>query len=112
GRIEGESGTDHLVAGPNAERVEDEHERVGPVRDAHGLADAEVRGRLALERRDVGAEDEIGALEHAVDRRTDAREQRLVLRLYVNQRDRTHGSTVSRRGLHGRSEARTGSEFR
>jgi hypothetical protein len=93
-RVEGEGGADHLVARPDAERVEDEHEGVRAVGDADRLTGAEIVGSLALERGDVGAEDEIRARQDAVDRLADARQQRLVLRLYVNERDRTHGSQV------------------
>ena len=49
GRIERERGADDLVAGADLERVEHEHERVGAVRDADRLLDAEVGGRLLLE---------------------------------------------------------------
>ena len=43
GRVEREGRADHLVAGADAHRVEHEHERVGAVRDADRLRDAEVR---------------------------------------------------------------------
>ena len=55
---------------------------------------AEIVGRLALERGDVRPEDELAALEHAVDRLADARQERLVLSFDVNERDRTHGWKV------------------
>ena len=58
GRVERERGADHLVAGADPDRVEHEHDRVGAVRDADRLLDAEVLGRLALEALDLGAEDE------------------------------------------------------
>ena len=45
GRVEGERRADHLVAAPDADRLEHEHERVGAVRDADRLRDAEVRRR-------------------------------------------------------------------
>ena len=63
GREERERRADHLVARADPERVEHEHERVGAVRDADRLLDAEVLGRLALEALDLGAEDEAAALE-------------------------------------------------
>ena len=59
-RVERERRADHLVAGADAERVEDEDERVRAVRDADRLRDAEIGGRLVLERRDVRPEDELG----------------------------------------------------
>ena len=64
GRIERERGADHLVAGPDAEGVEDDHDRVRPVRDADRLGDAEVPRRLLLEGLHVRAEDEDPGLEH------------------------------------------------
>ncbi len=67
-REEREGGADDLVAAPDPERVEDEHERVGAVRDADRLGHAEVLGGLALERRDVRPEDEPAVLEHVGER--------------------------------------------
>ena len=93
-RIEGECRADDLVTGPDAEGVQREHERVGAVRDADRLAHPEIVRGLALERGHVRAQDEVGAREHTVDRLADARQQRLVLRLYVNERDRTHAGKV------------------
>ena len=93
-RVEGEGRADDLVARADAERVEDEHERVRAVGDADRLANAQVGGRLTLESGHVRPEDELGALEHALDRLANPRQERLVLRFYVNQRDRTHGQQV------------------
>ena len=50
--------------------------------------------RIALERGDIGPENELAALEHAVDRLADPREERNVLSFYVNERDRTHDRKV------------------
>ena len=58
GRVEGEGGADDLVARPDAERLEGEHERVGAVGDADRPLHAEVRGCLLLERPVVLAADE------------------------------------------------------
>ena len=44
-RVERERGADHLVARPDPERVEDEDERVGAVRDADGIARRRGRRR-------------------------------------------------------------------
>jgi hypothetical protein len=93
-RVERERRADHLVTRSDAERVEHEHERIGAVGDADGVFHAEIAGGLALERSNVGAEDEIAALEHAVDRLANARNERSVLRFYVNERDRTHDRRV------------------
>ena len=84
GGVERERRADHLVAGADLERVEDEHDRVGAVRDADRLLDAESLGRLALEALDLGAEDEAAALERPLERRLQLRDQRRVLRLDVN----------------------------
>ena len=89
-RVERERRTDDLVPSADSERVEHEHERVGPVGHADRVADAEIVGRLALERGDIGPENELAALEHAVDRLADPRQERDVLSFYVNERDRTH----------------------
>ena len=84
GRIEREGGADHLVAGTDLERVEREHERVGPVRDADRPRDAQVRRGLLLERLDVRTEDEHAGVEHLPDPREDVGNQALVLAFYVN----------------------------
>ena len=72
-REEGEGGADHLVAAPDPERVQDDHERVRSVRDADRLRDVEVLSRLPLERGDVRPEHELPVLE-------DLRERLLQLR--------------------------------
>ena len=51
GRVEGEGGHDDLVAGADAERAQREHQRVGAVGDAGGVARAEVGGELVPRRR-------------------------------------------------------------
>ena len=94
GGVEGERRTDDFVARSDAERVHDEHQGVRAVRHADGLAHAEVAGGLALERADVRAQDELATREHALDHLAHAGQERLVLRLYVNQRDRRHGQQV------------------
>ena len=86
-RVERERRADHLVARPDLERVQHEHDRVRAVRDADRLAHAEVARRLLLERADVRAEHELPALEHVVDRLLDLREERRVLRLDVDEGD-------------------------
>ena len=60
-RVERERGADHLVARADPERVEHEHDRVGAVGDADRIVDAEIVGRLPLERGDVGPENELAA---------------------------------------------------
>ena len=84
GRVERERRADHLVAGADPHRVEDEHERVGAVRTADRVLGAEVLGRLALERLDLRPEDEPAGLERARERLLQLRDQRRVLRLDVN----------------------------
>jgi len=93
-REKGERRADDLVARTDTECIEHKDDRVRAVRDADRLACAEIVGRLALERGHVRPQDELAALEHAVDRLADAGEQRVVLSFYVNQRDRTHGRKV------------------
>ena len=79
-----------LVAVADPERVEREHERVGAVGDADRVLDAEVLGSLALEALDLGAEDEAAAVEGAGERLFQLRDERRVLRLDVNERNRLH----------------------
>ncbi len=55
--------------------------------------DAEVRGRLLLERVEVRAADELAAVEHLAEARLELGNQRLVLRMDVNERDR-HGASL------------------
>ena len=87
GGVEGEGGDDDLVAGPDAERAQREHERVGPVGHAGGVARAQVGGELALEGGDLGAEDERAAVDDLGDLRVDLGAQRRERRLRVEQRD-------------------------
>ena len=122
-RVERERRADHLVARADAQRVEDEHERVGAVRDADRLLDAELLGRLALEALDLGAEDEAAALERPRERLLQLRDERRVLRLDVNVGNRRHGESMvverrrrtiqyadaQRRSRHDRDTRRTGS---
>jgi hypothetical protein len=91
GRVERERRADDLVAVPDPERVEDEHDRVGAVRDADGLLDAEELGRLAFEALNLGPEDEAARLERLREGRLKLRDERRVLRLDVNVRNRRHG---------------------
>ena len=94
GRVERERRADHLVAGPDPERVERDHERVRAVRDADRVLDSEVRGGLFLEGLDVRAEDEPARVENVGDSLLQLVQQRRVLRLDVNQRDLRHGGPV------------------
>ena len=94
GRIEGERRTDHLVAGADPERVHHEDECVGAVGDADGLLYAEILRRFAFEGGHVRPEDELAARQHALDRLAEPRQQGVVLRFYVNQRDRRHDPRV------------------
>ena len=93
GGVEREGGADHLVAGADPERVQDEDERVGPVRDADRLLDAERLGGLALEPLDLGAEDEASALERALERVGQLGDERRILRLDVNVWNRHYRSS-------------------
>jgi hypothetical protein len=92
-RIEGERGADHLVAGADLQRVEDEHERVRAVGDADRLLHAEVGGGFLLEGLHVRPQDQGARLEHRLEPLEDLRYQALILRPNVNERDR-HGEPV------------------
>src|SRR4029453_2239 len=86
-RVERERRTDHLVAGPDLERVQDEDERIGAVAHTYRLANPEVARSLLLERGDVRPEDELTALEHVLECARDLRKERRVLRLDVDEWD-------------------------
>ena len=58
GRVERERRHDDIVAGPDAHRAQGDRQRVGAVGDADDVIDAEILGELALEGRDLRAEDE------------------------------------------------------
>ena len=96
-RVERERGADHLVTGADPHRLERENERVGAVRDADRVRHVEVGGRLALERLDLGAEDEAARLEDLGEALLELRDQRRVLRLDVDERDHD-GSSVPPEG--------------
>ena len=57
GRVEGERGADHLVAGRHAQRAQRDRQRVGAVAHADRVAHAEIGGELALERLELRPED-------------------------------------------------------
>ena len=80
-------GTTTSSPGPDAERAQREHQRVGAVGDAGGVARAEVGGELGLEGGDLRAEDEAAAVDDLGDLRVDLRAQRRERRLRVEQRD-------------------------
>ena len=93
-RVEGERRADHLVARPDAERVEGEHERVGAVGDADRPLDAEVGGGLLLEGPVVRAADEALAVENLAERGLEPGNQRLVFGSDVNERNRLHAGSL------------------
>ena len=112
-RVEGEGGADRPRRRRRSRmRVEDEHDRVGAVRDADRLLDAEVLGSLALEPLDLGAEDEAPALERAREGRLQLRDERRVLRLDVNVRNRPRDAMVVERRRRTRRYAREGDDRR
>ena len=116
GRVERERRADDLVARypvTDAHRLEREDERVGAVRDADRVRHAEKRGGLALERLDLGPEDEPPRLEHAPNALLELGDQRRVLRLDVDERDRSSpaGRVYSRFVSLGSRRARVLSNF-
>ena len=80
---------------PIAESVEDDDDRIRPVGDTDRLGHLEIVGRLALEGRNVRAEDELPALEHVGEGLLELRNERLVLSLDVDESD-LHGTPVYR----------------
>ena len=95
GRVERERGADHLVARADLHRVEHEHERVGAVRDADRvLGTPRYAAASSSNAVDVRAEDEPARLEHVAEALLQLVEERRVLRLDVNERDRRHGGPV------------------
>ena len=84
---EGEGRADDLVPRPDPERVEHDHERVGAVRDADRVVDAEVRRGFALEGLDVGAEDEASRVDDLRESLVQLAENGRVLRSHVNERN-------------------------
>jgi hypothetical protein len=67
GGEEGEARHDDLVAGADLAGAPRGGERVGAARDAHAVLDLAVAGELRLEGADVGAEEEVHALEDGVE---------------------------------------------
>ena len=72
-------------------------QRVGAVGDADRVRDAEVGGELVLERRDLGAEDELAAIEDLVDGLAQAAAQAGQRRGGIEQGD-AHAGKPTRRG--------------
>ena len=79
---------DDLVARPDAQRAQRDRERLGAVGDADRVPRADVGGELGLERLDLGPEDEVPAVEHAMDRGADVGAQRRLRGGRVEERDR------------------------
>ena len=92
--VERERGADDLVAGADPHCLEREDERVRAVRDADRMRDIEVGRRLALERLDLGPEDEPSGLEHRGEALLELGDEGRVLRLHVDERD--HDARVYR----------------
>ena len=90
-RVERERRADDLVAGADLHRVEQDHDRVGAVRDADRLRDAEERRRLLLELPEVRAAYELPVFDDFAEAGLELRDQRPVLGLDVNQRYLRHG---------------------
>src|SRR5215204_5236078 len=67
GRVEREARADDLVASPDPERVQREHERVRPVRDPDRVLHAEEYRGLLFEGLDLRAEDESARVEDVGD---------------------------------------------
>jgi hypothetical protein len=90
GGVESERRADHLVAGADSHRIEDENDRIGAVRHADRYRYAEISCGLLLEGSDVRPEDEDARLEHVVHGAPQLGKQGRVLRLDVNERDLRH----------------------
>ena len=58
---------DDFVARADAERAQDERDRVGPCADAHGMRRAHRSRELGFERLDLGAEHEPAARDDTID---------------------------------------------
>ena len=94
GRVEREGRADHLVPLADPHRVEDEDDRVGPVRNADRVLDAEVGRCLLLEGAHLRAEDEPARVDDLGDSLLQLVQQRGVLGFHVNERDLSHGGPV------------------
>jgi hypothetical protein len=86
GRDEGVRRNDHLVAGADAPGAQHEVQRVEAVADADRVGDAAVRGELALEGVDLGAEDVAARSEDALARLAQRRRVRRVDAAEVEER--------------------------
>ena len=86
GREERVGRADHLVAGPDPVRHQREEDRVAAGADGDRLGRAAVVGELALERVDLGAQDELLRLHDARERGADLGAQLVVLRPQIEQR--------------------------
>jgi len=93
--VEGERGADDLVARTDAHRLEREHERIRPVRDADRVRHIEVRSRLALECLDLRAEDEPARFESLGVAFLELGYERRVLRFDVDEWDHEAPSVPS-----------------
>ncbi len=82
-------GGDDLVLRADRERAQGKLERIGSVADRDALGRAAIRGELALERLDLGSENEPAAIADTGDRLVEEGAQRRVVPGQVVQRD--HG---------------------
>ena len=92
--VERERRAEDLVAGPDLERLEAEHDRVRAVPDADRVRHAEPRRRLLLEGADVRPEDEHAGVENVGEPLLQLGDQGRVLRPHVNERDPRHADSV------------------
>ena len=92
---------DDLVAGPDAQRAQREHQRLGARGDADGLAGLAVGGEVGLEVLDVRAADEGALLGDGPDHPEQLLEQLGVVVVHAHERDRRRGGDGRRmRGAH------------
>jgi hypothetical protein len=91
GGDEGVAGDDHLVAGREAARLDDQPERVEPAADRNAVAGADEAGELLLERGQLRPEQVAAAREYPVDGRVDRGRELRVRRGYVEERDARGG---------------------
>ena len=97
GRHRGMRDGDDIILGPDADRLQRQHQRIGAAADADAVADADVIGKLALERLDLLAQDVAAAFQHAGDRRVDLGALREISCPGVRLRDHRYSARCARK---------------
>ncbi len=91
---------DHFIAGPKLERHQADQQRLGAAGHGDAVPRADASGKTLLELADFGPQDVLPVIEHTLDSCVDARLERLILALQVDEGYRLHHSASGSANSH------------